>query len=80
MKVVESMRRGLVPKEAAEEAVHRILKFYPSYIGALVAIDAQGNHAGASANWDFVYSYQDSHSKEPKIVKVSPVNSVTLDA
>lgn len=46
--VVEAMRRGVAPREAAEQAIARIARYVPSYFGALVAVDKRGNHAGAA--------------------------------
>ena len=50
------MRLGYSARAAAEDAVMRILKFYPHYVGALLAVDASGKHAGAAAGWTFKYS------------------------
>jgi N4-(beta-N-acetylglucosaminyl)-L-asparaginase len=41
---VESMRNGMSPSEAAQDAIQRIAKRYPNFIGPIVAIDKQGNH------------------------------------
>lgn len=38
---VESMRRGMRPRAAAEDAVRRILEHYPGYVGALVTVNAR---------------------------------------
>ena len=68
------MRQGASPKQAAEDAIQRIVKHYPLYIGALFAVDKAGNHAGACHGWTFQYAFQDSTVKEPQIVTVQPVN------
>ena len=68
------MRQGASPKQAAEDAIHRIVKHYPLYVGAVLAVDKAGNHAGACHGWTFQYAFQDSTVKEPQIVSVQPVN------
>jgi len=51
--VVESMRRGMSPTEAVEEALNRIDQYYPAFQGALVAVDTSGNYGKRSR-----YHYQ----------------------
>lgn len=58
--VVESMRRGLGPKVAAEDAVQRIVQKFPTYVGAVVAVDRDGNHGGACHGWNFTYAVHDT--------------------
>ena len=41
---MESMRLGLSPTEAAEEALKRITSFYPNFNGALIAINITGHY------------------------------------
>lgn len=72
--VVESMRRGLGPKQAAEDAVLRIVKHYPKYIGAVFAVDKNGNHAGACHGWTFQYTFQNSKVESPQTVTVESLN------
>ena len=74
MQVVESMRQGMSPKLAAEDAIQRIAKHYPQYVGALFAVDKAGNHAGASHGWIFQYAFQTFGVKEPEIVTVQPLS------
>ncbi len=78
--VVESMRQGASPKQAAEAAIQRIVKHYPLYVGALFAVDKAGNHAGACHGWTFQYAFQDSTLKAPQIVTVQPVEVKTKQA
>ncbi|KAG0462203.1 hypothetical protein HPP92_020679 [Vanilla planifolia] len=54
--VVESMRQGMEPKHAAAEAISRIARKYPGFVGAVFALDKNGLHAGAS---------MDGHSNTP---------------
>lgn len=39
---VEEMRRGATPTEAARTAIRRIIKYYPNFSGALIAINKRG--------------------------------------
>lgn len=71
--VVESMRLGGSPKRAAEDAIKRILRFYPSYVGAVVAINAAGHHAAAAAGWKFQYSARDSSMDATTTYDVTPI-------
>ena len=48
LQVVEAMRRGAAPREAAEEAIARIARRVPAYVGALFAVNSTGSHAGAA--------------------------------
>lgn len=48
LQVVEAMRRGVAPREAAEEAIARIARRVPAYVGALFAVNSTGSHAGAA--------------------------------
>lgn len=41
---VESMRNGMSPDEASNDAILRILKHYENFVGAILAIDKFGNH------------------------------------
>ena len=38
------MRQGMDPGEATKDAIQRIVKMYPDFIGAIIAIDKLGNH------------------------------------
>lgn len=38
------MRNGLNPTQACEEAIERVSKHYPNFMGALIAMDKNGNH------------------------------------
>ena len=48
---VESMRRGMSPQEAAEDAVRRMLRKYPRISSGLVVVNTKGEHAGAASGW-----------------------------
>ncbi|KAJ7297571.1 hypothetical protein O6H91_Y048000 [Diphasiastrum complanatum] len=70
--VVESMRLGLEPQLAANDAISRIRRKYPSFIGALFAINKDGVHAGAAHGWTFQYSFWSSGMAKVKIFTVFP--------
>lgn len=78
LKVVESMRQGISPKLAAEDAIQRIAKHYPDYVGAMFAVDKAGNHAGASHGWVFQYAFQKDGMHEPQVVTVQPISVLRL--
>ena len=71
------MRQGASPQTAAEDAVRRIVQYYPDYVGALFAIDKEGNHAGACHGWTFQYSIQNNSLSKPHIVAVQPISGIT---
>lgn len=54
--VVESMRAGVPPQAAAEDAIRRIARRVPSFTGAVVAVSRDGRHGGAAHGWKFRYS------------------------
>ena len=39
------MRNGMDPSEAANDAINRIVKIYPNFVGAIIAMDKYGNHS-----------------------------------
>ena len=80
MQVVESMRQGAIPQQAAEDAIQRIVKHYPQYVGALIAVDKLGNHAGACHGWTFQYAFQNSSLEEPEVITVQPAKLLSKQA
>lgn len=80
MQVVESLRLGRSPAKASHEAVRRIMKFYPSYVGAVIAVDANGKHAAAAAGWIFEYAARSSSSNSTQIFKVQPMIETDISA
>ncbi|KAK4740610.1 hypothetical protein SAY87_032264 [Trapa incisa] len=59
---VEHMRDGMSPTEAAELSLARIVKYFPTFSGALVALNLAGEIGAACHNITdgFPYSYRDS--------------------
>ena len=41
---VESMRQGKSPKEAADDAIQRINKYYPDFRGAIIVANIKGEY------------------------------------
>eukprot|EP00850_Spirogloea_muscicola_P002621 SM000010S04259 [mRNA] locus=s10:658240:659671:+ [translate_table: standard] len=70
--VVESMRQGQTPLEAAEDAIARIVRKHPHFVGALFAVNKLGDHAGACNGWEFQYSVKTSLSEIVEIHTVLP--------
>lgn len=73
MQVVEAIRAGDSPTHAAESAVRRMAQFYPDYVGALVAVNAKGEHGAAAHGWQFRYAVQDGSKKEVRVIEVKPL-------
>lgn len=70
--VIESMRRGMLPKHAAEDAISRIAKKFPNFIGAVFALSKNGLHAGACHGWTFQYSVRVPSMDDVKVFTVTP--------
>ncbi|KAG6025796.1 hypothetical protein E4U40_002481 [Claviceps sp. LM458 group G5] len=75
---VESMRRGLSPREAAEDAVRRMLARYPGVRAGLVVMNHRGEHAGAASNWPFSYSFRTASMNETGVVDVPPMGGAAM--
>ncbi|GAB2265425.1 hypothetical protein Dimus_000482 [Dionaea muscipula] len=73
--VVESMRLGLEPKVAAEDAISRIARKYPKFVGALFAVNKDGVHAGACHGWTFQYSVRSPDMDDVEVFTVLPSTS-----
>ncbi|ORY67434.1 nucleophile aminohydrolase [Pseudomassariella vexata] len=70
---VESLRRGMTPSEAAEDAVRRMVRKYPGVASGIVVVDNQGRHGGAGSGWNFTYAYRGGNMEETVVVTVLPV-------
>lgn len=57
---VEYMRAGMSPTDACINTMKRIIKYYPNFQGAIVALDRHSRHGAASYNWIFSYSVHDN--------------------
>merc|ERR1711931_240006 len=47
---VENMRLGMNPEQAAQDAINRIVSKYPEFGGAVIAMNAKGEHGVACHN------------------------------
>ncbi|XP_057458302.1 probable isoaspartyl peptidase/L-asparaginase 3 isoform X4 [Lotus japonicus] len=70
--VVESMRLGMEPKLAAKDALARIARKFPDFLGAVVALNKKGEHAGACHGWTFKYSVRSPAMKDVEVFTVLP--------
>ncbi|KAL7785866.1 asparaginase-like protein [Trichoderma ceciliae] len=71
---VESMRRGMTPLQAAEDAVRRIAARHPDAKTGIVVVDNKGEHAAAASGWEFSYSYRGRGMERTEVVRVRPMN------
>lgn len=74
---LESMRKGMAPQEAAEDAVLRMLHKYPEAATGIVVVNRKGEHGGAGSNWNFTYSFRGGSMSETEVVTVSPLSAST---
>ncbi|XP_023552142.1 probable isoaspartyl peptidase/L-asparaginase 3 [Cucurbita pepo subsp. pepo] len=70
--VVESMRLGMEPKDAAKDAISRIARKFPDFIGAIFAVNKNGTHAGACHGWTFQYSVRSPEMHHAEVFTVLP--------
>ena len=69
------MRRGLEPQHAAIDAISRIARKYPDFVGAVFALRKDGIHAGACHGWTFQYSVRTPSMADVEIFTIEPVNN-----
>jgi len=65
------MRRGMSVTAAAEDAIRRIAKRYPKYVGAVVAVDMAGRVGAACHGWTFKYSVRDATMDNVQVSRCS---------
>ncbi|XP_021752789.1 probable isoaspartyl peptidase/L-asparaginase 3 isoform X1 [Chenopodium quinoa] len=70
--VIESMRQGMEPKLAAEDAISRIARKFPKFVGAVFAVSKNGVHAGACHGWTFQYSVRLSSMDDVEVYTIVP--------
>ncbi|KAJ8752911.1 hypothetical protein K2173_008646 [Erythroxylum novogranatense] len=70
--VVESMRLGMEPQLAAKDAIARIARKFPDFVGAIFAINKKGVHAGACHGWTFQYSVRSPEMEDVEVFTVNP--------
>lgn len=66
------MRLGMEPKLAAKDAISRIARKFPGFVGAVFAINKKGVHAGACHGWTFQYSVRSPEMDDVKVYTVLP--------
>ncbi len=66
------MRQGMSPKSAAQDAIQRIIRHYPAYVGAVIAMDYRGTHGAAAHGWTFEYTVRSS-KRNATVYKVEPI-------
>lgn len=72
---IESMRRGMNPQRAAEDAVLRMLRKYPAAATGIVVVNNKGEHGGAGSNWNFTYSFRGGDMAKTEVVAVPPLRA-----
>lgn len=75
---VENLRRGMGAREAAEDAVARIVRRYPGASTGVVVVDREGNHGGAGSGWVFSYSFRGGDMEDVEVVSVEPLKGTEL--
>ncbi|KAI0120919.1 asparaginase-domain-containing protein [Hypoxylon sp. NC0597] len=70
---VENLRLGMSPKQAAEDAVKRMLRKYPEVQSGIVVVNNKGDQGGAGSGWTFTYAYRGGTMNETIVVSVPPL-------
>ncbi|KAK3998016.1 asparaginase-domain-containing protein [Cladorrhinum sp. PSN332] len=70
---VENLRRGMSPKEAAEDAVRRMVRKYPNVSSGIVVINNKGEHGAAGSGWTFTYAFRGGSMRATEVVSVPPI-------
>jgi hypothetical protein len=66
---VQSLRLGLSPRDAAEDALSRIERYF-AFAGALVVVDREGHHAAAAFGIPFWYSIRTADMNHTEVIYV----------
>ena len=75
--MVSAPRYGTPPKEAAESSLLRILEYYPSFVGAVVALSIDGKHGAACHGLEtFPYVVSSPATGGVKLEQVSCIQSI----
>jgi len=75
---IESLRRGLSPTEAAEDAVRRMVRRYPTVSSGIVIVDKEGNHGAAASGWTFTYAFRGGEMGGAEVVTVPPIGETMI--
>lgn len=60
------------PRLAAKDAISRIARKFPDFVGAVVAVNKNGVHAGACHGWTFEYSVRGPVTVDVEVFTVLP--------
>ncbi|CAG7725754.1 unnamed protein product [Allacma fusca] len=73
---VEEMRRGASPTKAAEAAIARVARYYPNFMGAVIALNISGEYGAAcnNVNGGFPFSVRNVETGEVVIQKVDCIS------
>jgi N4-(beta-N-acetylglucosaminyl)-L-asparaginase len=71
---VENLRLGMTPRDAAEDAVRRMVRKYPAVQSGIVVVNNKGEHGGAGSGWTFTYAFRGGLMNETVVVSVPPLN------
>ncbi|XP_059157847.1 N(4)-(Beta-N-acetylglucosaminyl)-L-asparaginase-like [Physella acuta] len=75
-RAVIEMERGLSPEEAARVAMAPIIQFYPSFSGALVAVNTSGNHGAFCHGFqNFGYSIASPEFSTVQVINIDCTHS-----
>lgn len=66
---VEEMRRGSSPTKAAQKAIKRITKYYPLFMGAVIALNKTGGY-GAACNGMQEFPFVVYNNKDKVVLNV----------
>ena len=73
---VQLMRQGVPPDQACSDAIQRIARFYPTFTGAVLALDKTGRHGAACHGIDtFPYSVMQQGWQQPKVIQIPCLKS-----
>lgn len=61
------------PKHAAADAISRIARKFPNFVGAVFALNKKGVHAGACHGWAFQYSVRAKGMEDVQVFTVKPM-------
>lgn len=68
---VQLMREGYSPDEACLDAIKRIAKFYPTFTGAVLALDKDGRYGAACHGMpSFPYSVMQQGWTDPQVFQI----------
>lgn len=67
--IVEWMRQGLSPQNACENMIARIARYYPKFVGGIIAVNLGGQVGAAAYGWTMNYTVTDANGTHVYYVK-----------